>query len=166
MIPFAPKGFTLIELLVVIAIIGILAGIVLVSLGNARQKGADAGIQGNLDSIRTQAEVYANNNGYVYGTQAIDLPTTAGAACGSAGMWADPTISQATKAATNSGGSATLQGFSNRIAVCFSTSNFWALAVVLKTDPTKLWCVDSNGKANTINVSSIDASSGETFVGC
>ena len=32
------KSFTLIELLIVIAIIGILAGIVLVSLGNTREK--------------------------------------------------------------------------------------------------------------------------------
>ena len=68
------KGFTLIELLVVIAIIGILTGIVIVSITGVRNRAYDAEIKQEISQIRTDAEVYYNDNNGSY--SGYTVPTT------------------------------------------------------------------------------------------
>jgi general secretion pathway protein G len=68
---FTSKGFTLIELLVVVAIIGILATVVLSSLGKARSQARDAVRKSDLRTLQTAYEMYLND-----GKGTLTIPLT------------------------------------------------------------------------------------------
>jgi len=126
------KGFTLIELLVVVAIIGILSTVVVVNLTGAKNKSSNAGIKTNLASVRSQAEVYYNQNNYTYGSYSGACPTVSG----TGHIFLDPNIVAAMNAAKLNGGGS---------SQCWSNGNQWSASVQLRTPEgsSNHWCVDS-----------------------
>lgn len=144
------KGFTLIELLVVIAIIGVLASIVLVSLGNARSSSGDAAVAANLSNIRTQAEI-VNSNTNSYATVCTDATVDAA-------LVAARNASGATAVAKQAIGATT-------VVTCNSTSAGWAAESPLRSSTVAapvLRCVDSTGKSATTSATSLSATTDVT----
>ncbi|MFA7285535.1 MAG: type II secretion system protein [Candidatus Paceibacterota bacterium] len=138
------KGFTLIELLIVVSIIGILAAIVLTSLGSGKNKGQDSSIKSNLANMRGQAELLAATHGG-YGVDSTPTAFTLGACANTADtLFADPTIwAQVSEAMKNSGG----------LESCMSTATSWSIGIQLKEKPnTEAWCVDGAGSSKKLTL--------------
>jgi len=135
-------GFTLIELLVVVAIIGILAAIVLAALSDGREKGGNAGIKNNLNSARTQAEVFYNTNtAEVFSYNGVCTNGTVGGVQGIGAL-----IIGAAKARGFSVADYDIDAAGDADnAVCNDNSDAWVAQVPLIGGG--FWCVDSNNES-------------------
>jgi len=128
------KGFTLIELLVVIAIIGILASIVLVALGGARDQARDARIASEMGQLRSKAELIATESSDGYAS--TDFAEGSGNGCG-----ADEEIQTLCSDINEQ-----CQGCSGSLEIYSTESKYCAVAPLNTGD---VYCVDSSGYADT-----------------
>lgn len=123
------RGFTLIELLVVIAIIGILAGMILITLGMVREKARDARIISEMSQIRSAAATfYAGHNDSFTG---FDCNVT------------EPELNMPLLCAdiSNQGGKKPSDG-SAGVYIIASDQDFCA---EVQLNSGKYWCIDATG---------------------
>jgi len=128
------KAFTLIELLIVIAIIGILAGIVLVSLTGALKKGKDSRIQADLQQVRNVAGMMMSDKGNYE-----DL-------CDASYKLNSSSSDYGTQLNTIQSDIAAQQGTSPANISCYASSTEYCVSAGL-VSKNNYYCIDSNGNA-------------------
>lgn len=152
------KGFTLLELLVVVAIIAILVSVTLVALSDSRNKGADAAVKSNLNTIRGQSELFYSNNdnsflpigGSTFGIATCPVYNASGTNM----LSKDKTIADAIAEAVKRGSNG---------SSCYNSGLNWAIAVGLKTNANTSWCIDSGGESKQVASVSTSAINATTF---
>jgi prepilin-type N-terminal cleavage/methylation domain-containing protein len=137
------KGFTLIELLVVIAIIGILSGLIIVSMSNATGAAKDARIKAAMDQLRSTAEIFkANSSTSIYGTA-----ITTGAGCPSTGTSFLYGTGGADGAALCLDIQAQTPTASTFLVYIDATTTAPRYCVQKTLNGGSIWCIDSAGRA-------------------
>ena len=136
------KGFTLIELLVVIAIIGILSGLIIVSMSGAQNAAKDARIKSAMDQLRSTAEIYKLNSATsVYGTIAQATATTPCTAVASSFI------------ATSSDGLALCNDIQSQGTGTLTIYSIGTAYCVQKDLPGgSTWCLDSAGNIGSTSI--------------
>lgn len=143
------KGFTLIELLVVIAIIGILASLVLVALGNARSKAADARIKSDVSQLRTLAETIYDNDNSAYNDVADCFTAATPLAADCFGVETSVNSIQTDLTAAN--------GVADPGLVAFDSDTAYCISAQLKSNTGSYFCADSTGIATVLTAATCSA---------
>ena len=115
--------------LVTFAMIGIFSAVILASLNTARQKGNDAAVKSNLDTIKTSAALYYDQQSSSYSGLCTTDPTTA------------QSLQEASSAGTNDADTTS--------SVCNDSDTEWAASAPLPEG--EYWCADSTGKSEKIH---------------
>jgi type II secretion system protein G len=155
------KGFTLIELLVVIAIIGILSGLIIVSMSGAQNAAKDARIKSAMDQFRSSAEIYKLQNGN-YGTTAVAVAalTTSPCTVVATSLLATGSDTKALCDDIQSQGTGALNVYAAAAATAYCISK------VLPGG--QIWCLDSSGYVGCIGTGCVLTSGGcaGTYYNC